>query len=614
MIDSKTRFSYGEISPDLVFRTDTQIPSFGVNYLKNATLTFSAGLTNIPILEAFKKISLAGANALKIFKYKINRKDTVLDGYLFLFTDLKLKIVRMDNFEDVAEIASKYTANEINELSIAQFDNSVIICSKNKEPIMIRVDERTPKFEVVEYWKNIKNPPVKRVESEFQYTGEDKLVFKWYKQGSRVIFESTISDPVFKKEFMDTLLNGTVSLYGGTFGITKLENLTGKQKITTTQRQKPEIEIPELKKSDGTTTPEEELKINVLDISFGESLFRSGYPAVVCSYKGRVVFGNIGANPSVVCASRVFDSLNFRQSTEDADGFTSFVSGNEVNTVKDFIAYKSLLVLTDLGVYSTLLNDALTPEKSEFYNQNLPRPKGLGYWTESDSSIFYVDSSDRIQQIQDVGSDNRYIANEFSVYSEHLLKDITDIYFFKLDKNNIIGIDQLGEEGRILTFKPNPEEGRMCWSRSKKPQGVNEYVNIKDNLYIFNLVNDGIDIYKYSETTYEPLIIKIGTTTLSQKYRLDVPEYLKKTRSFEKTTLLIFGAYNLLVNGTKKAQSIKYNLPTKDVVKQAITENQHIITFNNVGNNILEIIQQDNERIQLLGTFINVVGMKGEDE
>lgn len=614
MIDVKTRFSFGEISPDLVFRTDTQIPSFGVNYLKNATMTYSAGLTNIPKLEKFKKINLAGVKAFRIFKYKIQKKDTALDGYLFLFTDLKLKIVRMDNFEDVSEIASNYTVEEINKLSITQFDNSVIVCVENKEPIMIRVDERTPKFEVVEYWKNIKNPPVKRVESEFQYTDEDKNVFKWYKQGSNVIFESTISSPVFKKEFLETLTEGTVFLFGGTFGISKIENLEGKQKITTTQREKPEIDVPELKKSDGSATPEEDLKINVLDLSFGESLFRSGYPAVVCNYKGRVIFGNIGANPSVVCASRVFDSLNFRQSTDDADGFTSFISGNEVNTVKEFIAYKSLIVLTDLGVYSTLLNDVLTPATSEFYNQKLPRPKGLRYWVESDGNIIYVDSSERIQQIQDVGSDNTYISNELSIYSEHLLKNINDIYFFKMDKNNMIGIDQEGDEARLLTFKENPEEGRLCWSRANKIPGINEYVNIEDKIYIFNANTEGIDIYKYSETEFEPLIVKVGTTTLSQKYRLDVPDYLKKTKTFERTSLLIFGPYDLKVNGVKKAQSIRYDLPAKGAERQVLSENQHIVTFTNIGGNMLEIEQLNNEKIQILGTFITVGGLKGEDE
>ena len=179
MIDSKVRFSYGEISPDLIYRSDTQIPSFGVSYLKNATMTYSAGLTNLPKLEKTIEIPLEGASVMKPFKYKIVKKDTTLNGYLFLFTDKKALVLRMDNFQKVGEVASSYTPDEIKKLSMTQFDNSIIICCENKKPIMIRVDETTPSFTVVQYWENIKNPPVKRLETEFSYTGEDKVVFKW---------------------------------------------------------------------------------------------------------------------------------------------------------------------------------------------------------------------------------------------------------------------------------------------------------------------------------------------------------------------------------------------------------------------------------------------------
>lgn len=613
MIDSKVRFSYGEISPDLIYRSDTQIPSFGVSYLKNATMTYSAGLTNLPKLEKTIEVPLEGASVMKPFKYKIVKKDTTLNGYLFLFTDKKALVLRMDNFQKVGEVASNYTPDEIKKLSMTQFDNSIIICCENKKPVMIRVDETTPSFTVVQYWENIKNPPVKRLETEFSYTGEDKVVFKWYKQGANVIFESLKSEPIFNPDFLNTMKDGVINIYGGSFAINKIENPSGKQKITTTQRQAPELEVPSLKDLNGQLTPEEELKVNILDFSFSESLFRTGYPAVVTNYKGRVIFGNIGGNPSVVCASRVFDSLNFRQSTDDSDGFTSFISSNELNTVKDFVAYKSLLVFTDKGVFSTLLNEGLTPSKSEFYNQKLPRPKGLGYWIESDGNIVYVDSTDRVIQIQDVGSDNTYISNELSIYSGHLLDNINDIYFFKLNKNNMLGIDQEGNEARILTYKENPEEGRQCWSRAEKVlEGYNKYITIDDELYIASLTTSKINFYKYSKTKYEPMHI-ITETSLASKFRMDVPEYLKKTRQYGKATILLFGKYNLQVNGISKAESIKYNLP-----KERATENKilpkHIVEFPYTGKQQLEIIQKNNEKLEIIGIFVNVDGMKGEDE
>ena len=235
MFDNKTKFSLGEITPSLSYRVDLEIPTRGLRYLKNGICTTSAGLTNFPAFDFVKNIPVSGVKAFKLFKYKINKKDTSLDGYLFLYTDQKVVVLRVDNFEVVKEIATKYTAEEIKNLSIAQFENSVISCVANKEPVMIRVTESTPEFTVVDYWANIQNPPVKRVESEYVYTEDDTLVFSWYKQGVKVIFESTIGNPIYKETFLNSVVKGSISIYGGEFRIEKIENPKGKHKITTTQ-------------------------------------------------------------------------------------------------------------------------------------------------------------------------------------------------------------------------------------------------------------------------------------------------------------------------------------------------------------------------------------------
>lgn len=601
MTENKFRFSLGELSPDLLYRTDTTIPNAGLKYAKNVTLTFSAGLTNIPKLVKTKSLAFPGITAMKIFKYKINKKNTELDGYLFLFTDSKLFVLRIDNFNKVGEVASSYTPEEINKLSIAQFDNSVIMCVENKEPTMIRVDEEKGTFTVVEYWKNIINPPVKRVESKFVYTEAEKNVFTWYKSKGNVIFESTLTKPVFDSGFLAGLKQGVISIFGGKFYIDKVENETGKQKITATQRVAPELDVP---KSDA---PIDDKKINILDITFSESLFKTGYPAVVGAHNGRIIFGNVGGNPSAIVASRVDDSLNFRQSIEDADGFTTFVSGNELNTVVDFISYKSLIAVTDRGIFSTKLNEGLTPENSQFYNQKLPRPKGLGKWTEADSGIIYVDSTDRIYQIKDVGSDSTYIAEELTLYSEHLIKNVNDLYYFKLGKNIMLGVDQESTEARVLTFKPNLEENIICWSRAEKIQGINEYVNIHDKISIFNITEEGIDIYNYSETEYEPIQFKLGKPTLSQKYNMDVPATIKNFK-FGRVSVLLFGPYEVDINGNKKSESRSVS-PTA-----SFYEKEHIVTFPNVGKSEFVFNQLNNKRIEVIGVFTSITGIKGEDE
>ena len=602
MFEGKLRFSLGEISPGLRYRVETEIPAKGLAYLKNGLISDSAGLINFPSFEKLNTISVASElrtiEGFKLFKYKINKKDTSLSGYLFLYTNKKVLVLRMDNFQVVKEIPTTYTPEEIKNLSITQFENSVISCVANKEPVMVRVDEAKPDFTVVEYWKSITNPPVKAVESEYQYTDTDKLVFTWYQDGSKIIFESTLSSPVYKPSFLENFEKGTISYMGGEFRISKIENASGKQKITTSQVTAPggNIEIPD------KSVELEKKKINILDIVFSENLFRKGYPAVVTEYKGRVIFGNVAGNPSCVVSSRVFDSLNFRQSTEDNDGFTTFLAGNEVNTVVDFISYKSLIAVTDKGFFSTQLNTGLTPKTSEFYDQKLSRPKGLGYWAESDDAIYYVDTSNRIFQIQDVGADSAYKTMEVSTYSNHLFDNIEDIYFFKHKKNNLIGVD-CGEEARALSYKF--EEDIICWTRCNKLQGINEYVNVDDKLYIFNATGNEINIYTYSDTNVEPLEFKLAETSLSQKVRTDVPEFFKRT-TIGQVKMVVIGDYDLSINGKRKEHALKLEDVPSDKV--------HFVTIPNTGKKELYIKQMNNNPIEIVGIFAEIRDFEQQED
>lgn len=601
--ENRFKFSRGEITPSLGYRVDLELPGMGLKYLKNGICTTSAGLTNFPAFEKVGTVPIASAQAFRLFKYKINKKDTTLDGYLFLYTDKKVVVLRMDNFKVVKELATKYTVAEIENLSITQFENSVISCVANKEPVMIRVDESSQGFTVVDYWNNIQNPPIKRVESEYQYTGEDKLVFSWYKQGVKVIFESTIDEPIYKQSFLNNAVKGSISIYGGEFRIEKVENATGKHKITTTQITEPSgsIEVPE------SEAPAEEKKINILDMVFSENLFSKGYPAVVTEYNGRVIFGNVAGNPSAIVSSRVFDSLNFKQSLDDADGFITFITGNELNTIKDFISYKSLIAVTDKGMFSTELNSELSPKMSSFYDQKLARPKGLGYWTESDDAIYYVDTTDRIYQIQDVGADSAYVTTEISAYSSHFLQDINDIYFFKHEKYNIIGVDQAGSEGRAVTY--NTAENILCWTRTDKISGINEYVNIDDEIYIFNANIDNISIYTYSKTKVEPISLELTGTSIVQKVNIDVPDFFKRTK-YGRVRLFCFGDFDGTINGTRVRPSFK-----STGTKTALYDNIHKYNIHNVGKDYLKISQSTKEKIEIVGISAEVVDLEqGEDE
>lgn len=592
LYDNRFSFKFGEVLPNFCYRIDTDIPSRALLYLKNG-IPSSGGITNFPALEKIATINIPNIQALRVFKYKMNKKNTSLTGLLFMFTDDKLHILRQDNFTKLHSLESNYSIEEINnKLSITQFENSLIICCENKKPYMVRVNEIDLTFSVVDYWENITNPPVKGVSSEYTYTGEDKTVFEWFKRGTKIIFKSTIGK-VYNSDFIKGLTKGRVSIYGGEFYIDKIEDIENSQTFTTTQMIAPEIEIPT------ENAVADDKKINVLDIRFSENLFKdNGYPAVCCYYAGRIIFGNVAGNPSAIVSSRVNDSLNFRSSLEDNDGFTTFIPDNELNTVKALIPHKSLLAMTDKGVYSTLLNTVLTPKESMFFQMPTPTPKATtGTYIKHQGALYYVDTSDRINKFDDIGEDNTYKSHEISIYSQHLTKGVEKIYAAEFLTNNFLGIDK-GNENNV--FIHNSQTDVSAWTRTDRKSGIIEYIEIDNKLNHFIVTGSSIEVFTYSNTKVEPLEMKVPYAIINIGPQL-IPVFNTKT-TVGRLIINCFGNADFIINEKKiKEQPFNSKDNYYDLKKYE---------FNLIGKNSLHIKQTNNEKIEILSISAEIKGLK----
>lgn len=592
LYDNKYSFKFGEVLPNYCYRIDTDIPSRALLYLKNG-IPSSGGITNFPALEKIATINIPNIKALKIFKYKMNKKNTSLTGLLFLFTNSRLHILRQDNFVELHNLESNYSVDEINnKLSITQFENSLIICCENKKPYMVRVNESNLTFTVVDYWENITNPPVKGVSAEYTYTNDDKTVFEWFKRGTKIIFKSTVGK-VYNSDFIKGLTKGRISIYGGEFYIDKIEDIENTQTFTTTQMIAPEIETP------AENAAADDKKINILDIRFSENLFKdNGYPAVCCYYAGRIIFGNVAGNPSAIVSSRVNDSLNFRSSLEDNDGFTTFIPDNELNTVKALIPHKSLLAMTDKGVYSTLLNTVLTPKESMFFQMPTPTPKGTtGTYIKHQGALYYVDISDRINKFDDIGEENTYKSHEISIYSQHLTKGAQKIYATEFLTNNFLGVDT-GENSNV--FIHNSQTDVSAWTRTNRKSGIIEYIEIDNILNHFIVKNSGIEVYIYSNTEVEPIEMKIPYISLNLGPQF-IPAYNINT-TVGRLILNCFGNADFVVNN-KKIKEHPFN--SKDNYYEL-----RKYEFNNIGENILHIKQTNTEKIEILSISSEIKGIK----
>ena len=206
-----------------------------------------------------------------------------------------------------------------------------------------------------------------------------------------------------------------------------------------------------------------------------------------------------------------------------------------------------------------------------------------------------------------MGADSAYVATEISAYSSHLLQDINDIYFFKYGKYNILGVDQKGAEGRAVSY--NTAENILCWTRTDKISGINEYVNIDDKIYIFNANAENITIYTYSVTKVEPISLEFGGTSVTQRVRVDVPDFFKRIK-YGRVRFFCFGDFDGTINGTKVRPEFNN---TGD--KGTMYDHIHKYNIHNVGKNYLKIVQSTKDRIEIVGISAEVTDFEqGEDE
>ncbi|MGL4863102.1 MAG: hypothetical protein ACRC4T_08290, partial [Cetobacterium sp.] len=269
---------------------------------------------------------------------------------------------------------------------------------------------------------------------------------------------------------------------------------------------------------------------------------------------------------------------------------------NELNTVKALIPHKSLLALTDKGVYSTLLNTVLTPKESMFFQMPTPTPRALtGTYIKHQGALYYVDTSDRINRFDDVGEENTYKSHEISIYSQHLTKGATKIYATEFQTNNFVGVDN-GEMNSI--FVHNQQTDISAWTRTERLTGLIEYTEVDNELYQFHVTDTTVDIYMYSKDKVESIELKIPFVSINIGPKA-ILAFNNKT-SVGRVIINCFGKPSFKVNEVTKHNPFN---SMDDYYKLKPIE------FSNIGKNELSIKQLDKEKIEILSISSEIKGL-----
>lgn len=605
----KVNNSMGEVSPDLVGRIDTPIYEKGAKRVENCLPMIEGPLQNFPepTLKNSLDITATGAEH-RIFRYNFSKHNPTPGYLLFVFHKLKLDIVRPDTFVSIKSFATSYTDAEVKgKLSIAQVEDSVMICCEGREPSLIRINENTvisspaTSFSEVDYWANIEYPPVEPSSTEYGTEGlaqidlEEYNLFNWWKNKSTYYFEAAYTGAMLDTDYFNSLAKGQITLYGGKFYINKVEVISSKQRFTCSLLDEPEVTVP-----DGSANKE---LVDVRAFVFSTDILEGGtnYPANVTHYHDRLIFGNINKNASVIVSSRVGDISNFRTGTNDSDGFVTFIPGEQLERIRDITSYKSLLVFTDNGIWSTEMNTTLTPATSQVFPQEVDIPsEDTSSYCRSHGLLFYKDKfNKRINALTYIGDENVYIGQEVTTFSKHLFQDIEGISSLSWNNEEYL-VSVQTDKINIMTFRK--EENIMGWARLPRwDTGSISFLTEKKKTLMYILNDSGVlEEWDFLGATREKLVLELLPPTMDERIYLDTPPFMKRCCTIGRVKVAMYGDYDIKVNGKRK--EIHFS--------KVGSEELHMVEWDSIEagfNNPIRIEQLNDKPLKIVGISFEIV-------
>jgi hypothetical protein len=509
-------FKFGEVSPLLFARTSSPIYGNGAKRLRNCLVIPQGGAR-----RRFGTLFVSDLTALD--PVYVNYKPfffTHADGskYVMLFTPLKITIYHDDAV--VATVVTTYSGDEVRLLDIAQSNDLIFITCRGKSPaILSRTLAHTG-------W-SLNATPVFTHQPTYDFTQQyDNYSFVAYLYASATILVAgtnligtqvtlTSSTAMFTANYVDGLYFGG----GGTIRFRALRSTT---------------------QMDGIIIKTFDEKCALLDTGSAdrtipgtqsvvtERMFSAqrGWPEKVTFFQNRLWFARTFSLPGLVVGSvyNGFTSgrLNFDDSrTLETSAVSTVLYGRRSTLVNHLISYKSLVVFTTSGVYSTSLDlfEPITPLNVAFINlQSGDITNNLLPNILENNVIFYDRGGSRVKTLvlSDDGKD--YQAATLNILASHLVNDPYSSAVMDasetIDGSYLMVVNNDGDvKGCLATYNLIQEQGITAWTLQNTgvdPTGEG----------FRHVVSDGQDVYFIIQRTVNA-VSKLYLEKMSFDYLTD---------------------------------------------------------------------------------------------
>lgn len=547
----QSSFQFGEVSPLLNAQISSPIYYKSARRLRNVLVLPQGGVKKRFGLEFIYDLGTA-LDYTEIKTKWFEHSDGKL--YFLVFQALTIKI-----FYEGALVATKvstYTGSEVGQLSLAQTGDYMVIAEGNHSPAILSRTahpvswnlDPTPTFQnsptydflrnysAYYFWVGLNDANIPAILTETSNVTGETVYLYTYSVGSYP------PAPGNRVNYFQS--NGIGGLFFGFGGVLKIESLGSNEcavcKIITPFT----INIRTFSVKDGGN------RINSIpgtEAVYTQPAFSDtyGWPKKVGFFQNRIWFGNTSSLPAGLWGSSFngFSSttFNFDESeTLDTNAVSTILTADDKPVIiRDIIAYKTLIILTNIGVFSTPLftDQPVTPSNVAFVNrQTSDASNNVPAVVLDNEVIFAIRGGNRIKNITVSSQGYNYQTNTISTLAPHLIDQPVSMDTYEnssIDDGNWLFLVNSGTNfpGTLAIYQSVPEQEITAWTLSTTKSGdyFREVASHDDTVYFLvertyngatHMHMESLNFSMYTDNTYtftsvSPTTAITGATNLA---------------------------------------------------------------------------------------------------
>lgn len=442
VIQTKTNFSAGELSPRLFGRGDLRAYENGASRLRNVVIHPTGGVSRRPGLRWVDGIEAKA----RLVAFEFNTEQ----AYLLVFTHLKMAVYMED--ARIAVLATPWTEAMLPNLNWTQSADTLLVVHPDCEPQTITRTSHTHWTIARWYWFDVQN---RRYQPHHKFASTFARLTPSGTSGSVTL---TADEDVFTPEHVGARL--------------RLNNKEVEITAVATARK-------------ATATCHETLTNTASTKDWTETAFSAarGWPVSVTFHQDRLVIGGSRDLPNRVWMSKTSAYFTFDPGTGLADESVDFaILSDQVNAIRTVFSGRTLQVFTT-GAEWTVTGSPITPTSIAIHRQTrvgTPPSRAIPPRDVDGATLFIGAAGKELREFLFTDSEQAYQAADLAMLARHLMVDPVDMDY---DASRRL-IHLVMGDGTLATVTNYRAEQVTGWTRHETDGAFHAVCVVGEQVYV----------------------------------------------------------------------------------------------------------------------------------